>query len=369
MRLDASLFGMTEGALMSIWIGWLVALIGAVASGLLWQWLRHEITEREDLEREHAALDSRSRELQAEHEQVMKIDHLAGLGQLIAGAAEQASQPIAMARERIDTLSGQWIAHRNLVAAYDDAIQHCLAPLDMLVGTDTTELAVADLEIVLGHIAESRRRLFDARASLMASPFDQSAPNQLRAIDERLDSVEVLLKGVGSGPRPGDAGTEQVDINQALDGALLIASRELGDRVRVVKRYAQLPAVNGSVAQVHQMVLHLVINASEAIAGSGVLTLETRLGDTGMIEIDVADTGIGIADEVLPRVFEPFFTTRPTHQTGLGLTVVHRIVKAHYGSIQVRTQPGSGTRFTITLPIQGRAANNVTPLFRQRESA
>ena len=354
---------------MSIWIGWLVALIGAVALGLLWQWLRHEIAEREDLEREHAALDSRSRELQAEHEQVMKIDHLAGLGQLIAGAAGQASQPIAMARERIDTLSGQWIAHRNLVAAYDDAIQQCLAPLDMLVGTDTTELGAGDLEIVLRHVTESRRRLFDARASLMASPFDQSAPSQLREIDGRLDSVEVLLKGVGSGPRPGDPATEQVDVSQAFDGALLIASRQLGERVRVVKRYEKLPKINGSIAQMHQMVLHLVFNASEAIVGNGVLTLETRLGDNGTIEIDIADTGIGIADEVLPRVFEPFFTTRPSHQIGLGLTVVHRIVKAHHGSIQVRTQPGSGTRFTITLPIKGRAANNVTPLFRQRESA
>lgn len=354
---------------MSIWIGWLVALIGAVALGLLWQWLRHEIAEREHLEREHAALDIRSRELQAEHEQVMKIDHLAGLGQLIAGAAEQASQPIAMARERIDTLSGQWIAHRSLVAAYDEATQHCLAPLDMLVGTDTTELAAGDLEIVLRHVTESLRRVFDARASLMASPFDQSAPSQLREIDGRLDSVEVLLKGVGSGPRPGDTATEQVDVSQALDGALLIASRQLGERVRVVKRYEQLPTINGSIAQMHQMVLHLVINASEAIVGSGVLTLETRFGDNGTIEIDIADSGIGIADEVLPRVFEPFFTTRPSHQIGLGLTVVHRIVKTHHGSIRVRTQPGSGTRFTITLPIKGRAANNVTPLFRQRESA
>ncbi|MEO7916904.1 MAG: ATP-binding protein, partial [Dokdonella sp.] len=69
------------------------------------------------------------------------------------------------------------------------------------------------------------------------------------------------------------------------------------------------------------------------------------------------------------RVFEPFFTTRPSHQTGLGLTLVHRIVKAHQGSIQVRTQPGTGTRFVITLPVSGRTASNVTPLFRQRDSA
>ncbi|MGB4858192.1 MAG: ATP-binding protein [Dokdonella sp.] len=354
---------------MSIWIGWLVALIGAVALGLLWQWLRHEIAERIDLEREHAVLDVKMRELQAEHEQVMKIDHLAGLGQLMAGAAQQASQPIAMARERIDALAGQWIAHRNLATAYDEAVQTCLAPLDMLVGTDSADLASDDLATVLDHIETTRKRLFDARASLIASPFDQSGSKQLGDVDERLGRVEMLLKGVGSGPRPGDAGTEQVDVNQALDGALLIASRQLGERIRVIRRYAELPVVAGSVAQIHQMVLHLVVNASEAMAGDGVLTLETRRTDIGNIEIDIADSGVGISDEILPRVFEPFFTSRPSHQTGLGLTVVHRIVKAHQGSIQLRTQPGSGTRFTISLPIKRPAASNVTPLFRQRDRA
>ena len=169
--------------------------------------------------------------------------------------------------------------------------------------------------------------------------------------------------------RPGDAGTEQVDVNQALDGALLIASRQIGERIRVIRRYAELPLVAGSVAQVHQMVLHLVANASEAMAGDGVLTLETRRTDFGNIEIDIADSGVGISDEILPRVFEPFFTSRPSHQTGLGLTVVHRIVKAHQGSIQLRTQPGSGTRFTISLPIKRPTASNVTPLFRQRDRA
>ncbi len=354
---------------MSIWISWLVALIGAVALGLLWQWLRHEIAERIDLEREHAVLDAKMRELQAEHEQVMKIDHLAGLGQLMAGAAQQASQPIAMARERIDALSGQWIAHRNLAAAYDEAVQTCLAPLDMLVGADIADLAGDDLTTLLGHIETSRKRLFDTRASLMASPFDQAGSKQLGDVDERLGRVEMLLKGVGSGPRPGDAGTEQVDVNQALDGALLIASRQLGERIRVIRRYAELPVVAGSVAQIHQMVLHLVANASQAMAGDGVLTLETRHTDMGNIEIDIADSGVGISDENLPRVFEPFFTSRPSHQTGLGLTVVHRIVKAHQGSIQLRTQPGSGTRFTISLPIKRLGASNVTPLFRQRDRA
>lgn len=355
---------------MGVWIGWLVALIAGIALGLLWQWLRREIAERSEIEREHAALDAQVRELRSQHEQVMRIDHLAGLGQLLAGAASQIARPVATAREQAAALSGRWIDYRNIVAAYDEAIQHCLVPLDLLVGTDAGQLDAAQLQQVVNHVETARRRLFDARAALVASPFDSQAPLFLRDITEQLDRAETLLKGIGGGPRPGDAGTDQIDVHQALDAALLIAAPQLGERIRVVKRYATgLPALSGSTAQLHQMVLHLVVNACEAIPAEGTLTLETRSSEAGLVEIDIADTGIGIGDEILPRVFEPFFTTRPLQQVGLGLSVVHRIVKAHHGSIQIRTQPGSGTRFTIGLPVSGRPASNVTPLFRQRESA
>lgn len=354
---------------MGMWIGWLVALIAAIALGLLWQWLRREIAERSEVERDHALLDAQIGQLRAQHEQVMKIDHLAGLGQLLAGAAQQVVEPVSTAREHIDGLANQWIEHRNVAAAYDEAIQHCLAPLDLMVGVDTSELDAAQLGQLVIHIGVARRRLFDARAAWIASPFGSEAPTRLRDLGSCLETTEQLLKGLGGGPRPGDPGAEPVEINQVLDAALLMAARHLGDHVRVVRRYAELPSVRGSFAQIHQLALHLIINACQAIPDSGVLTLETRVGEAGTVEIDIADTGVGISDEVLPRIFEPFFTSRPNVQQGLGLSAVHRIVKAHHGSIQVRTQPGSGTRFGIVLPVSGRAASNVTPLFRQREIA
>lgn len=353
---------------MGLWIGWMVAAIAALAIGLLWQWLQREMAERAEVEQEHAALDARLRELRDQHDQIMKVDHLAGLGQLLTGAASQVTQPITAAREQSDELAEQWIECRNLIAAYDEAIQACLAPLDMLVGTDAAALDPDQLQLVVQHVARWRGRLFEARAALMANPFDGEAPPRLRAIREQLDRAAVLLTGLDSGPRPGEVGADDVDIAQALDAALAMAAARLGNRVTVVRRYCESPLLSGSVAQIRQMALHLVINACEAISGDGVLTLETRLAD-GILEIDVADTGIGISDEILPRVFEPYFTTRPAHQIGLGLATVHRIVKAHRGSIQVRTQPGSGTRFTVTLPLAERPSGVVTPLFRHRESA
>ena len=354
---------------MSIWIGWLVALISAIALALLWQWLRHEIAERIDLERDHAVLEMKLRELQAENDPLMKIDDLAGRDQLMTEQAQPSSHLVAQARQPIDGLPDPLITHRNLAAAYDEVVQTCLAPLDMLVGADGKQRDVDDVGTVLRHIQTTRKRLFDARASLIASKGDREGRKQLGDLDERLGRVERLLKAGGTGLETGDVANEQVDINEAIDGALLIASRQLGNRIRVIRHFTRSPVVAGSIAQIHQMMLHLITNASEAMTSDGVLTVETRRTEMGIIEIDIADSGTGISDEIVGRVFEPFFSSRPTQKTGLGLAIVQRIVKAHQGAIQMRTQPGSGTRFTIRLPIARLPAGNVTSLFRLRDRA
>jgi signal transduction histidine kinase len=95
----------------------------------------------------------------------------------------------------------------------------------------------------------------------------------------------------------------------------------------------------------------LLVNAAQAIPERGHITLATRCrGD--MVEVAVTDSGQGIAADVLPKVFDPFFTTKPVgHGTGLGLSVSYGIVKNHGGDIDVVSQPGQGTTFTIRLPV------------------
>lgn len=358
---------------MSIWIGWLVALISAVALGLLWQWLRHEIAERIDLEREHAVLDVKLRQLQAEHEQSIKADLLAGLvpqlTQAVQPSSQPSSQPVAVALQPAEASSDPSVAHRNLAAAYDEVVQTCLAPLDMLVGLEGKPPVGDDVGTVLRQIQTTRRRLFDARANLIATTGEQSGRKQLGDLDERLGRVEMMLKARSTDTQPDDVATEQVDLNEAVDGALLIASRRLGTRIRVIRHFTKVAVVPGSIAQIQQMLLHLITNASDAMASDGVLTIETRRTEMETIEIDIADSGSGISDDIVGRVFEPFFSSRPTHKTGLGLAIVQRIVKAHQGAIQMRTHPGSGTRFTIRFPIERQAAGNVTSLFRLRDRA
>jgi signal transduction histidine kinase len=93
-------------------------------------------------------------------------------------------------------------------------------------------------------------------------------------------------------------------------------------------------------------------NAADAMAPhGGLLTMSTRLPDRHHIEIEVADTGMGMSDEVQSNLFTPFFTTKPPGKgTGLGLSIIYGIVKMHRGDIRVWSEEGQGTRFTVTLP-------------------
>ena len=109
----------------------------------------------------------------------------------------------------------------------------------------------------------------------------------------------------------------------------------------------------------------LVVHPSEHEHLTGVVLLHDRrheavgvareAGGDGGVEVAISDTGSGIADDVLPRIFDPFYTTKAVGEgTGLGLSIVHKIVKGHGGSIHVRTAVGQGTTFTVSLPVEPR---------------
>jgi two-component system NtrC family sensor kinase len=113
----------------------------------------------------------------------------------------------------------------------------------------------------------------------------------------------------------------------------------------------QLPTIQADPLQLHQVFINLINNAAEAMSDGGKLTLRTRRGPTpGYVTIDVEDTGVGISEENMKRIFTPFFTTKPIGRgTGLGLAIIYGIVKMHRGQISVKSDVGKGTTFTITL--------------------
>jgi len=146
----------------------------------------------------------------------------------------------------------------------------------------------------------------------------------------------------------------QVNLNQIVEDSLyFFEARCAKEGVELVcKLSSNLPEITADPAQLNQLIVNLVVNALQAMQGKGKITVQTQSSDQ-QVHLIVEDMGTGMADEVLEQIFIPFFTTKDVgHGTGLGLPVIHGIVTAHGGSINVESKLGSGSRFEIRLPIK-----------------
>jgi signal transduction histidine kinase len=137
-----------------------------------------------------------------------------------------------------------------------------------------------------------------------------------------------------------------------LFGELLpvLAPEAQKNGVRIIQECpASAPAVNGDSAMLRQAFLNLALNACQSMPHGGTLRLVCAPASQGRVEIRIEDSGVGIAPEHLPKIFDLYFTTKD-HGTGLGLSMVYRIVQLHDGEVEVQSTPGRGTTFKVLLP-------------------
>jgi signal transduction histidine kinase len=177
------------------------------------------------------------------------------------------------------------------------------------------------------------------------------------------DVVQVLLGFSES--YAGEYVTE-LDAGRLLDDTMQLLGESLGaGHIEVVRAYQpSLPLLAGNRAQLQEALAQIIKNAITAMRGRGRLTLSTAAVNGGAagqaVKIAVADDGEGIAPEHLSKIFDPFFTTKADPRgEGLGLTVAHRIVEGHHGTVKVASTPGQGATFTITLPAARRGSHLV----------
>lgn len=170
------------------------------------------------------------------------------------------------------------------------------------------------------------------------------------------ERVAKLTSDLQSFNRPTSGKVSEVDVHAALDDILLLCTKDFKTRkIKLKKKYApKLPAILAVQDQIKQVFLNLLTNAKEAIGDAGgTVTIDTEQGDDEII-VHIADDGSGIQAEDVEHIFEPFFSTKPEVKgTGLGLAVSYGIVRRHGGDIRVRSEPGRGARFTVTLPREG----------------
>lgn len=220
-----------------------------------------------------------------------------------------------------------------------------------LVGRMTASLAHEFGNPLLG----IRFALRDVKQRPELAPDDRQL---LQLAEEECDRMRSLIRDLQPLNRPSSERKTPCDLHRLLEEVLALHRTYLDRKGIGVERAfgAQHIRLRAAEDQLRQVFVNLLLNASDALAGSGPggrLTITTALED-GMAVVSFADNGPGIRTEDLGRIFEPFFTTKPAVEgTGLGLPVSYGIVRAHGGTIEVRSRPGE-TVFTVALPITGR---------------
>jgi signal transduction histidine kinase len=183
---------------------------------------------------------------------------------------------------------------------------------------------------------------------------DQTGRDIEKIVNAALHAREIVSKLMLFARQKPPAKT-QVNLNSLIDeGLYFLNARCERAGIRMVRRLApDLPEIVADPGQLHQVLVNLAVNAIQAMPKGGELEIET-MHRSGQVALVVRDTGTGMSREVLSRIFDPFFTTKGVGEgTGLGLPVVHGIVTGHGGTIEVKSEPGRGSRFEVRLPITG----------------
>ena len=183
---------------------------------------------------------------------------------------------------------------------------------------------------------------------------DDPRKTDMQAIHAESMRARHIVQGLLDFARQQKAAWADANINDVVRSVLNLSRvRTTSGNVKVITEMnAALPPICCDAEQLKQVFMNIVNNAMDAMPRGGTLTVRSRLEQAGMVAVDVTDTGDGIAPEAMSRIFEPFFTTKPMGQgTGLGLAVSHQIVKKHGGTIRVESTVGTGSTFTISLPL------------------
>jgi signal transduction histidine kinase len=165
----------------------------------------------------------------------------------------------------------------------------------------------------------------------------------------RVRDIEQALKDFSDA---GDSQWQQTDLHEGLESTLNALANELRFKAKVDRHYGKLPPVRGLPGQLNQVFRNILLNAIQAIPGQGIIRIVTS-ADREAVHVRIQDNGVGIAPENLGRIFDPFFTTKPVGSgTGLGLYLAYGVVNKHGGRINVISEPGKGSAFTVDLPLR-----------------
>jgi two-component system NtrC family sensor kinase len=259
-----------------------------------------------ELARFNCELQESNRQLKETQAQLIQKEKMASLGQLVAGIAHEINNPLAF------VINNLFIVESELDRLAPE-IEPCLS------------------EHSLPKLRKARVRLSEMR--------------------EGLDRVKELVLDLRTFSRLDAREFQTVDVEKSINSVLLLLKHKTNGRIRIEKHFDPASTLRCSAGRLTQVLMNLIGNAADAIAGEGKIVITTSRTCESFL-ISVRDTGAGIPEAIRSKIFDPFFSTKPIGQgIGLGLAISYGIVQDHGGSIEVHSQEGVGTEFIVNLPL------------------
>ena len=263
--------------------------------------------------------------------------------------------PVSLSASRIVNDEGLFLGHLFILRDLGE-----IKRLQEQVRRNERLSALGNLAAGIAHEIRNPLSSIKGFATYLAGKIKAEGPDKdaARVMIQEVDRLNRVVSELLEFAKPGQPVLKNEDVNAVIERALRLCGSDAsgkGVEVRFQKDEA-LPPVPLDAERMTQVLLNLFLNAIQATERNGVLEVSTRReGSPGRLAVRIADTGKGMSPDVIANIFNPYFTTRPSG-TGLGLAIVHRVVEGHGGEIKVESQPGTGTTFTILLPLEGQAA-------------
>jgi PAS domain S-box-containing protein len=252
-------------------------------------------------------------ELERTRVQLFQSEKLASLGKLTAGIAHEINTPL------------------GAIKSNADVTVRCVAKLEKLLHKASTVAGVSS-----GDTPEKYVKLLKSNGGISLTACDR---------------ITKILNSLKNFTRLDEAQYQRVDLHDSIENTLTLMEHEMTDKIKVVKEYGDIPLVACHPGELNQVFMNLLTNAVQAIEGKGTITIRTLM-EHGNVHIAFADTGAGIAPERMKNLFDPRFTAKQARvKAGLGLYTSYNLIQKHHGQIQVRSDVGIGSTFTVILPV------------------
>jgi signal transduction histidine kinase len=287
-------------------------------------------------------LTSTVADLKESQVQLVQAEKMSSLGQLVAGISHEINTPLLY------------------LANNAELIRERIALLERFVGAAVVLFEIRSDDY--GDRAEYQQKFVAALKELktmlrdddLAAGIEEARDLVRDSIDGLADLTEIA-QSLKDFSRLDRAPTARFDVNAGLDKTLLIARNVTKQKANVLRVFGEVPEIECSPSKINQVFLNLITNAAQAIETHGEIAVTTKLHDAEHVAVRIADTGCGIPPELMGKICDPFFTTKEVGAgTGLGLSIVDEIVRAHGGRLEIESQVGKGSAFTVILPIERR---------------